>query len=527
MLQLNETAGKASTSGGAFGSTPTAPTDSVFSVGNNGGTNYGEMIAYCWTEKAGVSKFGSYTGNGSSDGPVISCGFRPAMVIIKWYESVNTSESWMLYDNKRGVNPNNTVLAPDANADDESPSDRFIQFTEDGFQLKSSGQQINRDSAEYVFMAWAATFTPDNDYKVLAGANLTKPTSPAAVRPDKHFKTIIYTGASPSDKGITGVGFAPSFVWIKARTQAYSHALYDTVRGATKELHSDTTDSEDTDANGLKSFDPDGFTVGSDGEVGDPTGTRVAWCWKAGIGTVSNSDGSINSVVSANQDAGFSIVSYDGTGSTATVGHGLGVAPSLIIFKNRDDGGTNDHWSVYHSAYSPSSVLYLNTTDSLGSATAFFDTAPTSTVFQVKTENKVNGSGDAHIAYCFSEVPGFSKIGSFTGNNDADGPFVYCGFRPAMIIFKNANDNLAGWHIFDTSRSDAGGANPLDRAVFPNNNNQEEAPSGTSSYVDSLSNGFKIRSATGSVNGSGNTIIFVAFAGSPTNNLYGGQANAR
>jgi hypothetical protein len=133
------------------------------------------LIAYCFAEKPGISKFGEYTGNGSSDGPVISCGFRPAMVIIKWYESVNTSESWHLYDNKRGGNPNNTILFPDATADEESPADRYIQFTSDGFQLKSSGQAINRSGAKYIFMAWAATFAVSDDFKSLNTANLPEP----------------------------------------------------------------------------------------------------------------------------------------------------------------------------------------------------------------------------------------------------------------------------------------------------------------------------------------------------------------
>ena len=153
--------------------------------------------------------------------------------------------------------------------------------------------------------------------------------------------------------------------------------------------------------------------------------------------------------------------------------------------------------------------------------------APSSTLVTIGTSNDVNGASGTYVAYCFSEVAGYSKFGSYTGNGSSDGPFVFCGFKPRFVLFKNANDGGAGWHIFDSLRTEAGGGNPVDRALFPNNSNAEEAPSGSSSYVDYLSNGFKLRSGTGSVNGSSNTHIYAAFAETPTNNLFGGQANAR
>jgi hypothetical protein len=212
-VRLDEPSGFASDST-VFNST--SPTSSLFTVGTSANTNPSsgnDMIAYCWTEKTGISKFGEYTGNGSSDGPVISCGFRPAMVIIKWYESVNTSESWHMYDNKRGGNPNNTVLFPDATADEESPADRYIQFTSDGFQLKSSGQAINRSGAKYIFMAWAATFAVSDDFKSLNTANLPAPTVKDG---GAHFNPVLYTG-NGSTQSITGVGFQPDLIWCKAR----------------------------------------------------------------------------------------------------------------------------------------------------------------------------------------------------------------------------------------------------------------------------------------------------------------------
>jgi hypothetical protein len=246
-VRLDEPSGFASDST-VFNST--SPTSSLFTVGTSVNTNPSsgnDMLAYCWTEKTGVSKFGEYTGNGSSDGPVISCGFRPAMIIIKWYESVNTAESWHLYDNKRGGNPDNTILIPDATADEESPADRYIQFTSDGFQLKSSGQAINRSGAKYIFMAWAATFTGSDDFKSLNTANLPEPDIKDG---SQYFDTVTYSGATSGTAGagttqtVTGLGFSPDLVWIKNRSNANSHGLFDQVRGAVNALRSDLTNAE-------------------------------------------------------------------------------------------------------------------------------------------------------------------------------------------------------------------------------------------------------------------------------------------
>jgi hypothetical protein len=271
------------------------------------------MIAYCCAEKTGISKFGEYTGNSSSDGPVITCGFRPAMVIIKWYESVNSSESWHLYDNKRGGNPNNTILIPDATADEESPADRYIQFNSDGFQLKSSGQAINRSGAKYIFMAWAATFTGSDDFKSLNTANLPAPTIKDG---DAHFNTVLYTG-NGGTQTVSGVGFQPDLTWVKDRS-ATNHILQDAVRGAQKYLTSDTTVIEGTSNGTIISFDSDGFTIGAGNPavpVNNNGDTFVAWNWKANGSGSSNTDGSITSTVSANPSAGFSMVTYTGTGS--------------------------------------------------------------------------------------------------------------------------------------------------------------------------------------------------------------------
>jgi hypothetical protein len=347
-VRLDEPSGFASDST-VFNST--SPTSSLFTVGTSANTNPSsgnDMIAYCWTEKTGVSKFGEYTGNGSSDGPVISCGFRPAMVIIKWYESVNTSETWHMYDNKRGGNPNNTVLFPDATADEESPADRYIQFTSDGFQLKSSGQAINRSGAKYIFMAWAATFAVSDDFKSLNTANLPAPT---IKKGSSYFDTVTYSGATSGTAGagttqtVTGLGFSPDLVWIKNRSNANSHGLFDQVRGAVNALRSDLTNAEATtnSSGALSAFNSNGFTLANGSSGSDQAilthqsgYTYVAWAWDANGSGSSNTDGTITSTVSANPSAGFSIVSYAGNNSaSATVGHGLGVSPGLVIVKDR------------------------------------------------------------------------------------------------------------------------------------------------------------------------------------------------
>jgi hypothetical protein len=302
MLELNGTAGAYPADDVFRGFTST-----VFQIGADSGsnTNGGTYIAYCFAEKPGVSKFGEYTGTGSSDGPVITCGFRPAMVMIKWYESVNTAESWHMYDNKRGGNPNNTVLFPDATAVEESPADRYIQFTSDGFQLKSSGQAINRSGAKYIFMAWAATFAVSDDFKSLNTANLPEPDIKDG---SQYFDILTWTGdSSGASRTLSGLAFGPDLVWAKGRNQAISHQLTDIVRGAgATSLRTDDTRAEGADGTSggyLSAFTSDGFeTTSSSTNVyyNTNTYTYAAWCWDAGGTGSSNTDGSITSTVSAN-----------------------------------------------------------------------------------------------------------------------------------------------------------------------------------------------------------------------------------
>ena len=359
------------------------------------------------------------------------------------------------------------------------------------------------------FGAAEFAYTPPTGFKALNTSNLPAPTVKDG---SKYFNTVIYTGASPSDKAVTGVGFQPDFTWIKARTQAYSHALYDAVRGATKELHSDTADQEDTDTNGLKSFDSDGFTVGSDGEVGDPTGTRVSWNWLADNGTSSNTDGTITSTVSANATAGFSIISFTGTGSAASIGHGLGVKPGLVIGKDRD---RSVEWKVYFPILG--NYVELSTTAAQSSVSNAF-TGATSSVLNLQGSGYgLNYSGDKSIVYCFAEVEGYSKFGSYTGNGADDGTFVYCGFKPAWLLMKNTGSSH--WLLLDVARGQyynpIGYKNSTKESLYANSN-AAESGTGTGFKVDFLSNGFKCRaSVAGELNVSGDTYVYAAFAEKP------------
>ena len=331
-------------------------------------------------------------------------------------------------------------------------------------------------------------------------------------KPSKYFNTKLYTGTG-STQSITGVGFQPDWVWIKERSaSASAHNLSDAVRGAGKALFSNTTDAEYDYGTGtggnLRSFDSDGFSLGTATQTNDNGTTFVSWNWDANGAGVSNTAGSITSTVSANTTSGFSIVSYTGNLTNgATVGHGLGVAPAMMIVKRRNNA---DSWVVYHRAMSSNGdfYLYLNTTDAKSNLyNQFYDTSPTSSVFYLSNSNTTNASGDTYIAYCFAEVKGFSKAFSYTGNGSTDGTYVHLGFRPAMVIVKKS-DGVKNWYIWDNKREPFNDGN--DAQLYPNLSNAEDS----SNYVDFLSNGFKLKN-TGAGNDSGGTYIGFAIAESP------------
>ena len=336
-------------------------------------------------------------------------------------------------------------------------------------------------------------------------------------KPNTQFNTVLYTG-NGSTQSITGVNFQPDWTWIKCRANAREHKLTDVVRGVTKVLSTNSTALEVTDAGGLTSFDSDGFTLGNTSGYNNSAETFVAWNWLAGGTAVSNTDGSITSSVSANTTAGFSIVSYTGTGANATVGHGLGVAPACIITKDRDSGGSG-YWGVYHQSLGNGKALFLNTTDAEGTNIAYWNnTSPTSSVFTLGDGTTSNVPSENHIAYCFAEKKGFSKFGSYTGNGSANGTFVYTGFKPAFVMIK-AYTGAAEWGIWDTKRNSF---NETINVLRANSSAAEVIKPATDNTIDILSNGFKIRDVGGWVGTTGRGFIYMAFAENPlvgTNNI--------
>jgi hypothetical protein len=332
--------------------------------------------------------------------------------------------------------------------------------------------------------------------------------------PSAHFQTATWTGTG-SSQNITNDGnsdLKPDWVWIKERGQANNHKIYDSTRGTTKFLVSATTDAEGTDSNGLTAFLTDGFTLGGGGSHNASSNTYVGWQWKANGGTTSsNNDGSYTSTIQANTTAGFSIVKYGDASSfsastPATVGHGLGNTPKWIVIKNLD--GTRS-WGVHHVSNGAGKIIYLDLTNAVANSTGFDNgTLPTSSVFTVNTLNVANGNNLEYIAYCFAEIQGFSKFGSYTGNGDADGPFVYTGFKPAWVMIKVSSGNTGGWDIYDSKRLTF---NPNEEVLQANASSAEASDDA----IDLLSNGFKIRNTTGNQNGSGNTHIYMAFAEHP------------
>ena len=349
-------------------------------------------------------------------------------------------------------------------------------------------------------------YEPPSGFLALCEDNLP---TPAIADPGEHFKTVLYVGDGNGGRSITGVGFSPNLVWVKRRQAAANHFIFDSVRGAGKFLISNNTNAEGDDAtNTLMSFDSDGFTSGNTNGMNQSGSQYVAWCWKAGGPAVSNTDGTITSQVSANQDAGFSIVSYTGNGTIgATVGHGLGKKPKFFMTKNRDTTALD--WPVFSEELLGSNgFIYLTSTN--GGATIVNISAPTSSVLTLSGYDDNNKSGDRFIAYCWAEIEGFSKFGSYVGNGSADGPFVYCGFKPAFVMIKRT-DTTGEWWMYDSSR---GSTNPNPRMLLANNNGGENEDA--SSYLlDFLSNGFKWRSGLSASNGNGGTYIFAAFAESP------------
>ena len=357
----------------------------------------------------------------------------------------------------------------------------------------ASSDNSNRSSVVANFGQRAFAYTPPSGFLALNTQNLPEP---SIKKPSSYMDTLLYTG-NATVRSITGLGFSPEFVWIKSRSAANDHKLYDAVRGTTKVLESSNTGAEGTDSGGLTAFNSDGFSLGTAAGQNQNGTTYVAWCWDESA------------------TPGFDIVTYTGNGTARTIAHSLGVAPSMMVIKRRDAA---EDWGVYHVSLGNTQYLYLDSTQAAAtSANVWNNTSPTSSVFSVAGSTVVNANTGTYVAYLWSEVAGFSKFGSYTGNGSTDGPFVFCGFRPKFVMFKCSSSSESGnadWHIQDSSRN-ASNISTGSNRLFAN---LSAAESSNAEYkTDFLSNGFKLRTdgVNYGQNNNGNTYIFAAFAESP------------
>ena len=467
-LELNESFAIFTASSGTFILSTTNST--TIGLGSSSRTNGSgdEMIAYCFHSVDGFSKIGSYTGNGSANGPIIETGFEPAFIMVKRTSNVS---DWSIFDNKRNLtNPRDLVLAP--NIIDAERTYGPVTFLSNGFQQTNTKGGLNSNGDTFIYMAFAAD--PDTEAPTVA----------------KSFSTVAYTG-NGSTQSIDGLGFQPNLVWTKDRVNSGGwHFLADSTRGGTKIISSNSSDAEQTRSNHIQSFDSDGFTLGPDGTSNYAGESYVAWAWKADDNEPTiNTEGSVDSVVSANANSGFSIVKWDGTGAINTVGHGLSAAPELIIFKSLD---ITADWQVYAEPIGNGNKLILNSSAAQSSTTRFDSTSPTSTVFTLRDV----GLGTGQIAYCFHSVSGYSKIGSYTGN--AGTLSVNVGFQPDFVLVKKIS-GTSSWFLFDSVRGDY-------NRLFPD---LSQAESFSGNQVALTSTGFT--SGDGGTNNSGATYIYMAF----------------
>jgi hypothetical protein len=377
------------------------------------------------------------------------------------------------------------------------------------FALAATRTTGGQNSSNLNFGQRPFSYTPPTGFVSLNTYNLPAPTIPNGAT---QFAATTYTGVGSSlaiSNTVNGKSFQPDLVWVKGRSGATDHALYDSVRGTTKQLESNTTTVETTEATGLTAFGTSGFTVGALAQMNTNTATYVGWQWKASnAAAVTNTSGSISSQVSANPSAGFSIVTFNaGAAGNKTVGHGLGVKPAMFIWKDRTTTGA---WQVWHQSLSnqAQSYLILNTTAaSVNDSRIWANTAPTSTVLSFESGYTFNINNNI-VAYCFSEIAGYSKFGSYTGNGSTDGPFVYLGFRPRWILVKRT-DSTGDWYIYDTSRNTF---NLVTQVLFADLSDAESTYAAPNPVIDILSNGFKQRGTYPHNNASGGTYIYAAFA---------------
>ena len=380
----------------------------------------------------------------------------------------------------------------------------------------ATGNQTNTGGGAWNFGQRPFTYTPPTGFVALNTYNLPTPT---ILQGNKYMDATLWTGNGTSQTITNAGAFKPDLVWAKMRSSAgYFHDVVDSVRGANTRLCPNSTQAEDTASNAyLTAFNSNGFNIGSNSDWNRNADTYVGWQWQAGQGsTSSNTSGSITSTVSVNTTAGFSVVTYSGSNSNSTVGHGLGVAPSMITIKRRNSG--SDGWQTYHASLGNNKLVYLNSTQAVVTGVGTWqNTTPTSTLIYLEGNNSgVCQSGGTYVAYCWAEIAGFSKFGSYTGNGSTDGPFIYTGFRPKYVMTKLTSAAGQDWAIKDTSRNTY---NASSNTLLANLADAEYSANGD---IDIISNGFKIRTTNGNQNNSGATYIYIAFAENPFKN-----ANAR
>ena len=454
----------------------TSPSSTTISIGTWGpvNTNGDEHIMYAWDSVTGFSKFGTYTGNGSTQS-ITGLGFRPDWILIK---QTNASNAWRIFDSMRGLQSPQTLFA-NLDSQEDSESNTLTSFDSDGWTMGSQ-QGVNDNGDTYIYAA----------YKMNPTVNTTLANS---------FKTVIWTGTG-STQQITGLGFKPDLVWLKQRGGNTWHNIQDSINGPLHHLYTNANNALDRTGNGLTSFDTDGFTLGGGNGFNGNNQSMVAWAWKAGNAYESNIDGTIPSIVNANTANGFSVVKYTATGSTATVGHGLSSAPELIIAKTTNQAYD---WLVYHASLGNDKAVSIHTSDAAATNSFMNNTSPTSTVFTAKSGNNLNyADGNEIIAYCWHSVSGYSKIGSYTGTGSSQ--TITTGFAPDFIITKRT-ETSDNWRMYDYVREDS---QPFDAVLYPNLSDGED--DNTTGITGRTDTGFTL--GTGNLsNSNGGSYIYIAF----------------
>ena len=448
----------------------TVPDDEVITVGNNANVNGSgrAFVTFAMASVDGFSKVSSYTGNGSANGPVINTGFQPAFIMVK---GSTISSQWSIIDNKRDTtNPASHKLY--ANLSNAEATANSLNFLSNGFEIITTDGGFNSNGDTYIYIAFAGE------------------QSAAPVLADS-FTNKLYTGTGVNGLAVTGLGFKPSMVWIKNRGLVRDHNLADIIQGVSREITPNTSEAQENRS--VTSFDSDGFTLdNASGNYNANGNNYVAWNWKANPTPTINTDGTIQSIVSANQASGISIIQYTGTGSAGTVGHGLSAKCDMVIIKTLD---SINNWIVQLPQLGDNARMLLDNTSAKSddSTTA---QAGNATVFGIGADNSVAKSGDSFIAYCFTSISGFSKIGSYTGTGSSNS-ITGLGFQPSWVMIK-CTTAAEDWAIFSSALA----------------NNYVVANTGATAQAFTFpfdSDGFTVPASSGMTNGSGQTYIYLAF----------------